>query len=546
MELIKVDVAVIGGSMGGIAAAQALLEAGYTVAMSEEYSWLGGQVTSQLVPPDENPWIESVGGTTRYQNWRNKVRRYYHNNYPLHNSILDKPLEEFNPGGGFVSRLCHEPRISARIFDEMLQPYETLGRLKLFKGWTAGMIHRSGRRIQSVDLYSETSDSTVRIVADYYLDATDLGDLLPLAEMEFVTGAEARSDTGELHAAEQADPKDDQAITWCMAISRDKIGSDHRIEKPVNYDRHKQHLSPFWPGSQLQWLYSHPITLETIRASIENGTEHRDLWNYRKIFTPNVLSDEYRDAEEITVVNWPQNDYWFNSVIDTSPQERRQYYDEARELSLSFLYWMQTEAPHDDGKGKGYPELRLRPDITGTSDGLAMAPYIRESRRIKSLYRVTEASIGFEMRYKQLSQQAGVAVEKVQAEEYSDSVGIGYYRIDLHPSTGGKNYIDISSLPFQIPLGALIPQDCDNLLPACKNLGVTHISNGCYRLHPVEWNIGESAGELAAYCMAKKTTPKEVYENEHILQNFKSRLRLQGIRLEWPRDIAEVTVADWD
>ena len=37
------------------------------------------------------------------------------------------------------------------------------------------------------------------------------------------------------------------------------------------------------------------------------------------------------------------------------------------------------------------------------------------------------------------------------------------------------NYIDISSLPFQIPLGALIPERVENLLPACKNIGTTHI-----------------------------------------------------------------------
>ncbi|MGG2474547.1 FAD-dependent oxidoreductase, partial [Rhizobium sp. BR5] len=34
-----------------------------------------------------------------------------------------------------------------------------------------------------------------------------------------------------------------------------------------------------------------------------------------------------------------------------------------------------------------------------------------------------------------------------------------------------------------------------------KNIGTTHITNGCYRLHPVEWNIGEVAGMLAAYCL---------------------------------------------
>ena len=68
------------------------------------------------------------------------------------------------------------------------------------------------------------------------------------------------------------------------------------------------------------------------------------------------------------------------------------------------------------------------------------------------------------------------------------------YRIDLHPSTGGDNYIDVGSCPFEIPLGALLPQRVTNLLPAGKNIGTTHITNGCYRLHPVEWNVGEVAG----------------------------------------------------
>ena len=61
-----------------------------------------------------------------------------------------------------------------------------------------------------------------------------------------------------------------------------------------------------------------------------------------------------------------------------------------------------------------------------------------------------------------------------------------------------------SALPFQIPLGALIPQRVENLLPACKNIGTTHITNGCYRLHPVEWNIGEAAGVLAALCIGEE------------------------------------------
>ena len=73
----------------------------------------------------------------------------------------------------------------------------------------------------------------------------------------------------------------------------------------------------------------------------------------------------------------------------------------------------------------------------------------------------------------------------------------------------------------------------ENLLPACKNIGTTHITNGCYRLHPVEWNIGESAGLLAAFCMDKKTSPRAVREELKLLNDFQQLLRDQGVELQW-------------
>ena len=121
------------------------------------------------------------------------------------------------------------------------------------------------------------------------------------------------------------------------------------------------------------------------------------------------------------------------------------------------------------------------------------------------------------------------------AELFADSVGIGSYRIDLHPSTGLRTYVDISSWPFQIPLGALIPIRVENLLPACKNLGVTHITNGCYRLHPVEWNIGEAVGALAAYCLEKGLAPRQVRNTPQHLAAFQRILTgVLGIELAWP------------
>ncbi|HTL31150.1 MAG TPA: FAD-dependent oxidoreductase, partial [Tepidisphaeraceae bacterium] len=81
----------------------------------------------------------------------------------------------------------------------------------------------------------------------------------------------------------------------------------------------------------------------------------------------------------------------------------------------------------------------------------------------------------------------------------------------------------------------LLPVRVTNFLPACKNLGVTHITNGCYRLHPVEWNIGESAGLLAAFCLKQKTQPHAVREKNEIFGQYQTLLKQQGIELTWPK-----------
>jgi hypothetical protein len=127
---------------------------------------------------------------------------------------------------------------------------------------------------------------------------------------------------------------------------------------------------------------------------------------------------------------------------------------------------------------------------------------------------------------------------KARAEVYKDSVGIGLYLyIDIHKtcegySSGGGGKV----FPFQIPLGALIPQRVENLLAGCKNLGVTHLTNGCYRLHPIEWNAGESAGVLAAFCTSRKCQPKQVRDTANLLADYQKQLTDLSVRLEWPAD----------
>ena len=533
---LRTDVLIIGGGTGGVAAALGAAALGKSVILTEETDWIGGQLTSQAVPPDENSGIRANthGATRRYFDFRRRVRDYYRENLPLTDAAKKDP--KLNPGGGGVSPICHEPRVALAALEAMLAPHRTSGRVRVMTRHAAVRADVQGDRVRSVTLKNLRGGAELTIAAPYVLDATELGDLLPMTKTEYVSGAEAKSETGEPHAAERAQAENVQSFTWCFPVAFDPAdGAEHVIEKPTQYDRWRQYvpaLNPPWPGKMLSWTYSHPHTLEPVTRMLfgrDANAKQTDFWNYRKI----VRNDIYQPGQaphEVTLVNWPQNDYWEHNVIDKPPEQVAVWLEEARQLSLSLLYWMQTEAPRPDGKA-GYPGLYLRPDLVGTDDGLAMAPYYRESRRIKAVFTVTEKQVGLFGRYG--VERAGRKPE-MKAQQFDDSVGIGHYNIDLHPTTAGVNYIDVPALPFQIPLGALLPVRTENLLPACKNLGVTHLTNGCYRLHPVEWNIGESAGLLAAFCLEKNVPPRAVREKKELLEAFQALLREQGVELSWP------------
>jgi len=528
---LKADILIVGGGLGGVAAALGALRSGRTVIMSEEFDWLGGQLTSQAVPPDEHSWVEQFGVTRSYRQLRNGIRQYYRDHYPL--TEASRAWGDLNPGAGWVSRLCAEPRVGVAVIEAMLLPWRGGGRLTVLQPYRPVAADTDGDAVRSVTLRHRDSGEEIVAHASYVIDATELGDLLPLTGTEYVTGFEAQSETGEPSAPATAQPDNVQAVSVCFAI--DHVDGDHTIDKPANYDFWRSYQPDFWGGPLLGWKAPHPRTLEITERSftpnpdddplLVDADQRRNagdanLWVFRRIAARrNFVPGAY--GSDICLVNWPMIDYMEGSIIDVFEDEKARHLKAAAELSYSVFYWLQTEAPRVDG-GQGFPGLRLRGDVTGTTHGLAMAPYIRESRRIRAVTRIVEQDLSYAVRG-----DAG-------AVSYRDSIGVGMYRIDLHPSTGGDNYIDVPSCPFEIPLGALLPQRMRNLLPAGKNIGTTHITNGCYRLHPVEWNVGEVAGLLAGYCLENGLTPHQVQQSDAHLADFQAHLYREGVETRWP------------
>ena len=528
----RFDLVIAGGGLGGVAAALAALRSGLRVAMTEETDWIGGQLTQQAVPPDEHQWIETHGSTRWYRELRAGIRDYYKRYYPLTDEA--RARAELNPGDGAVSRLCHEPRVALAVLEGLLAPHIATGRLTLLLEHVVVAADVDGNRVRTLIVRSLRSGNQRVLEAPYFIDATEVGDLLPLTGTEFVTGCEGRAVTGEPHAPERPDAANQQAFTAVFVM--DVVpGADHTIERPREYAAWRDfipRLTPPWTGRLLALASSHPITLAPRQYAFDpvgdQKSELFNLWRYRRIANrSNFVADAY--AGDLSTVNWPQNDYLQGNLVGVTDEARRRHIDGAKQLSLSLLYWLQTEAPRPDGKA-GWRGLRLRGDIVGTEDGLAKYPYVREARRIRAVTTVLEQHCGTEAR----AEATGTPASNVTALEYPDSVGIGSYRIDLHPTSTGDNYIDVASLPFQIPLGALLPVRVENLMPACKNIGTTHVTNGCYRLHPVEWNIGEAAGSLAAFAAARRVRLHAVRDTPALLGDYQQRLVAQGVELRWP------------
>ncbi|WP_345801059.1 FAD-dependent oxidoreductase [Microbacterium sp. AZCO] len=528
------DVLVVGGGLGGVAAALAAADRGASVVLTEEHPWLGGQLTSQAVPPDEHPWVERFGTTARYRALRDGIRDVYRRRYPLTDAARRR--DDLNPGAGWVSKLCHEPRVAVGVIEEMLAPFRSSGRLRILRRVRPIAATAEGERVTSVTLGSVVGDDDTVVTAAFVLDATETGEVLPLAGVEYVTGFESQRETGEPSAPADAQPGNVQALSVCFVLEH--VDGDHTIDPPERYGFWRDYAPEAWQGARLvSWQAPNPRTLELesrsftpnpgddpllVDADQSKSAGDGDLWVFRRILARDLFAPGAY-ASDLCLVNWPTIDYFLQPVLDADRETEEAAYADARQLSLSMLYWMQTEAPRADG-GTGFPGLRLRPDVMGTSDGLAQAPYHRESRRIRALTTVTENDVSYAVRGER------------GATRYDDSVGVGMYRIDLHPSTGGDTYIDVASTPFEIPLGALIPRRVTNLLAAGKDIGTTHITNGCYRLHPVEWNVGEAAGHLAAHCLATGRSPHAVQAAQDLLEDFQRELVSTGFELRWPAE----------
>ncbi|MCB1163378.1 FAD-dependent oxidoreductase [bacterium] len=517
----ETEVLVAGGGLAGIAATLALCESGHRVLLCDETDWPGGQLTAQgMAALDDPPLVERCGGTRSYQALREGIRGRYRQGGLLLPDVAAGP--RLNPGNCWVGPLACEPRVALAVIEDLLAPLVASGRLVLLRRHRVLRAGRVGARVEWVDLLDLDGGGVTRVLADYLVDATEMGDLLPACGAGFACGAESTDDTGEPSAPVTPDPDCVQAFTYAFILEH-LPGESHVIPEPEDYAANRR-AQPYSHSTALpDGRGGHRYALLSLFTRTPNlgGS----FWTYRRLIDRSLFRpDAY--PSDLSLINWPAMDYRGGTLLGDDPAVTLEHLLAARRLSLGFLYWLQTSIDHPGGRG--HPELRLAAEAMGTADGLARYPYVREGRRALTLDRLREQD---------LSRRLNPG--RTRGAFFANAVGVGDYAIDLHagPCAAGDAPAQ-SSLPFQLPLGLLVSADTENLIPTGKAAGSTHITNGATRTHAVEWALGEAAGVLAAQCLEEGVAPAAVHASTAQLRALQARLVARGVPIYWYRNLS--------
>ncbi|MBR8831509.1 MAG: hypothetical protein N5P05_003150 [Chroococcopsis gigantea SAG 12.99] len=564
------EVVVIGGTLGGVAAASGAMKTGATTCLIELSPWLGGQISSQGVPAlDESLAMRAKQNfSLSWQSFKSLIAR--------------QQIKLINPGGKlqkvkvkdinscWVAKLCFPPLAGAMASEKLLQdakkfaPASRWSTSVAFKGARfdkTGQIitavygvqrqpHKpdyapSGRLSQELgSWYSWSSDDVfektpIKLQAPQgkrmmVIDATDTGELVGWANIPHRLGSESKVTTGEKNGSDRDNPQCTQAFTYpfLLTIQDDKGASIERLKSLESAYSKKEHRRDFH-------MEAFPVF------------EGRSFFQYRRLVSW-TRNDPFTGAPsrgDITVVNWNRgNDWnWMNPPLIFTAEEidrtgQRQNWlggiskvslGHGEERALLFAHWTLEKL-----STARYPLSYLWGGDApmGTESGLSILPYIREGRRI--LGRAAYGQKEFLLR------EADIRNDMSGGRDLRRSaIALTHYDIDIHgcryrnwePSgeASGAPAREFVVRPTIIPLESLIPQGVDNLLIGGKAIAVTHIVNAVTRVHYAEWSVGGAAGVTAAVMVANpRLTPEEIVKTEAI-NTLQKLLVKEGLRLTW-------------
>ncbi len=518
--VVMSDVVIAGGTTAALAAAFAAAEEGASVVLIEPTDWIGGQLTASGVPAVDEAWhtINDPADDRVLLDVR-RIARDPRNMNPAFRDIL---LAIGNPGQGWVSRYCFEPRIilnqhlvpwEKRLSDQMTVYRNTVvkrvvcdrkrGAIKAIDGVqrTArnGVAHDGYDRLPSQDIpdwYDEHDSARftkrpIRFEGKVFIEATEWGELLALSGAGYLQGVDST----------------DGALDGVDTIGQATVfGFVQRL-----HDR--KTVDSAMPGNATHVGF----------GMYEGRPDAWDkIWTYRRL----LGHAEGPAVGDLSLQNWGYslshrsggNDYPFGYLFPTKQDAAASCLDwqggldlqvmaAAEQRALAWHHWFKQHAP--EGMDPG--QITIAPDVLGTGHGLSKLPYIRDTRR----------SIGLDQFVLTLSDLIGEP-GATTGRQFPDTVALGAYPVDVHRLADCDYPPHVNdhgdTRPFCIPFRALTHEQFGNLLVAGKTMAQSFMANSATRLHPIEWSSGTAAGVSAAWISRRGLTTREAYREADALR----------------------------
>lgn len=436
-------VLVIGGGAGGTVAAIQSARMGVPTILVESTGMLGGMLTAAGVScTDGNDQLPSG----IWEEFRQALYKHYNR-------------RRLNTG--WVSNTNFEPHVADSIFKAWAANEK---KLTVYYDTHFEGVRKQGNKVTGAYFSNQDRSQGLRIYASVVIDGTELGDVFANAGAGYDLGMDDPLVSGEKEARAKNDIIQD--LTWAAVLKDYGPGTDKTIARPQGYD---------------STLYFCCCTDAPCTDKPWNGDKMKML-NYGKLpRSPGAKLDKY-------MLNWPPygNDIYLN-VVEGSPEQRASGYEQAKQHTLGFIYFIQTVL--------GMKNIGLADDEL--DGGLALIPYNREGRRLRGVVRMNINHIK----------------DPYSTNLYRTGISVGDYPVDHHHARYPGNVPEIEFPPvpsFNIPMGTLIPEKMDGLIVCEKGISVTNIVNGTTRLQPVVMLTGQAAGVLAAISVKMKKNVREV------------------------------------
>ena len=488
------DLIIAGGGMGGTGAAIQASRMGINVLIVEPSNMLGGQATAAGVSTmDDMSNIESG----IYHEFMDKIRDHYSK---LGKSISTCYWKTY--GKAF------EPSIGNNILIEMTKSADIL-----FNSEIVSLDNNNNSAL------IKTPEGMKNINYKIIIDATEYGDIIPLAGIQYRTGNSIMP--GKLNDTMIQD------ITWTAVIRNypNGIPDNLRPKNPLpDWEKALKNYRKYVTKNGFDFTGKYPVKMPVNLATHNAYRAIPD--SYSKNSYTGTKSDWKRISK--TGVNWG-NDYpgaylWegrYGLPVNylESKDLRIKIEREALIKTLHFIYYLQNELHEnwsvDENEYNYLPEIAkdLPEEWQEIAKHIPPIPYVRESRRIIGEYTFNSKAI---------RENSSSYRNNNKNKEFYDAIAIGGYNLDLH---GGDDDDDIESSlgekqssiysnsplgPFQVPLRILIPLINDNFIAAEKNLSMSRLTSGALRLQPICMMTGQAAGVLAAISIKENLPPRKI------------------------------------